>query len=136
MFSTIFPIQTETKIATWNQKYAELIVGTGFEAGAGALAAHFFTKITFPGGALFGAVDFISSFFIGSFLERNFGNSEIEKMAKFILQYFGSIVIACSVLLATEFVVSFEASIILSLLMIPTAIITNLAFNALYYLKH
>lgn len=110
------------------QLVAAGIVGGAFGATTGWLATRIFTHLNLHPtvGAIFGAAELIASAVVAMPLLNFFGNSEVEKVAKFILNFLGSIAIAYATVLLSGYTITFEASILLGLLIIPTSYITGI----------
>lgn len=110
---------------------ADLIIVGSFYAATGALAGHFFSIITPAGGAAFGAAAGFSSLFIGQWLDGIFGTSTSEKIVKFMGTFVGKVLVGVGVTLAIGVPLTMMNGVYLSLLMIPTQIITGIAFSCL-----
>ncbi len=114
---------------TNSEMVANGILNVSFHASTGALAGYLFTLITPVGGAIFGAVRSVSSMVIGKTLGNFFGNTTSEKTVRFAVKFFGSILVALAVTIAAGFSFTFSAGVMLSLCMVPTALITAVAFG-------
>ena len=86
-------MSSATGIDFQNSKFvADLLLTGGVGATSGALAGHLFQIISPVGGAVFGATIFSASPFVANGLNKFVGDSESEKVVKFIGTHFLNIV--------------------------------------------
>jgi len=78
------------------------------------------TKLLDPtGGALFGAVTYLSGKIIADGMNKHFGNSSWEKVLKVAAEYFGGLLVALGTMIQLGYNIQFAASLTLGLGMIP-----------------
>jgi hypothetical protein len=113
------------------QTAALAIVQGALEATAGWAFGRIFHFVS-PGiGAAFGLTLGISHSIAAAFLDRMFGSSDIEKVAKFILSFIASTFIAIGVVTLLGHKMAIETGFLLTIGIIPVRLFTDCVFSCL-----
>jgi len=109
---------------------AHVIVAGSIEAVAGWASGHLFHFISPAMGGLFGFSLGITHTIAAAILDRLFGSSEIEKVAKFILSFIISAAVAIGVLTLVGYKITVETACLFVLGMVPIRLATSILYTA------
>lgn len=98
---------------------AEKSIEASLYAATGVVVSQTTNILKPGGGALFGAVAYISGKIIAEGLNKMFGNSSAEKILKIAAEHFGGLLVALGVALQMGYKIKLMASLTLAMWMIP-----------------
>jgi len=108
---------------------AHVVVAGSMEAVAGWACGRLFHFIAPAMGGLFGFSLGVTHTIAAAALDRLFGSSQVEKVAKFILSFIISTAVGIGVLTLAGYEIAVETACLFVLGMIPVRLVTNCLFR-------